>query len=146
MAIEKKKTEVDLEELASAIEDQGEGISFYVDRETGNVVLVTVDSDDKDLPVPREEIEDSARFVLVDPEDTDEAFRDMEDFAATVPHSFLRVQLEDALDGDGPFAGFRGVLKEEPEERKRWFAFKRERLEMRAREWLEAEGFGWRKK
>ena len=84
----------------------------------------------------REEIEDNERFVLVEREATDWAYRDMEEFVGTVTNPALRERLAGALAGKGVFGRFRRTLAETPNERDRWFAFRGARLEERARAWL----------
>jgi hypothetical protein len=64
----------------------------------------------------------------------------MAEFAGTVRDVRLRDRLEVALDGRGAFRRFKNALLDFPAERKRWFAFRDERLRTVAREWLEEEG------
>ena len=98
------------------------------------------DGDDDNLPVSRDELEGASRFVPVEPEETQVAYRDMEEFIATVSRASFRERLEDAIAGKGAFGRFKRVLEDEPPERERWFAFRKARLEVRARQWLVLQG------
>jgi tetratricopeptide (TPR) repeat protein len=132
--------EVDLQELMFALEDRSPGNVWYIDRKTGDLHCASEDLPDEELPVPREELEDDTRFVPVESEETGRAFRDMEEFTETVRQPALRQRLRDALAGKGAFGRFKRVLADHPAERERWFRVRDERLEARAREWLDDIG------
>jgi hypothetical protein len=78
--------------------------------------------------------------MAVDPLPSSVEYGWMEEFAETVAAAALRVRLEEALAGDGPFRRFKDVLAGHPAERERWFAFHDERVREAAREWLEENG------
>ena len=61
----------------------------------------------------------------------------MQDFIATVEDERLAKLLEVAINGKGAFRRFKDVLLNYPEESERWFKFKDDRIEERAREWLD---------
>jgi len=77
------------------------------------------------------------RFVAVPQIDSHEAYRDMEDFIATVRNPHIRELLEVAIMGRGAFRRFKDVLLNYPREEQRWFAFRDARMAERVREWLE---------
>jgi|WetSurMetagenome_2_1015567.scaffolds.fasta_scaffold111942_2 hypothetical protein len=78
------------------------------------------------------------RFIPVPQMDSHEAYRDMEDFSATVRNPHIRELLEVAITGRGAFRRFKDAFYNYPHEEKRWFAFKEARMVERVREWLEA--------
>jgi tetratricopeptide (TPR) repeat protein len=131
---------VDVQDLCVALEDHGDMHTWYLDRETGEVLFVPEDGGADQLPVPKEEIEDSARFLAIEPEASHVVRRDMEEFAATVASRRLRDRLVGAIAGKGAFGRFKRALAEAPAERERWAAFRAERLGRRAREWLATLG------
>ncbi len=135
---------VDLQDLMIAIEDHSPGHDWFLDRQTGELHFLSDDLPDDDLPVDRAELEDDSRFVPVEPEGSDRAYRDMEEFTATVREPALLQRLQDALSGKGAFGRFKRVLAGQPAERERWFEFRNERLEARARTWLEGVGMSAR--
>ncbi len=133
-----KTLKIALDELCWALEDRSAESSWVLDTETGDLLLISDVVDDDDLPVPRTEMEDddTGRFLWIEPEESHEAFRDMEDFVATVSAAQLRGLLEVAISGKGAFRRFKDVLARSPAELERWFGFRQRRLEARARQWL----------
>jgi len=80
------------------------------------------------------------RFISIPAEGSYEGYRDMEAFIATVHNRRLQERLERAISGRGAFRYFKDVLLDYPVERERWFQIKRERLQQRILDWLEAYG------
>ncbi len=133
-----KRLKIDMDKLCWALEDRSGESSWVLDTETGEVLLISNAVDDDDLPVPRTEMEDddTGRFLWIEPEESREAYRDMEDFVATVSAAQLRDLLDVAIAGKGAFRRFKDVLARSPAELERWFEFRQRRLGTRAREWL----------
>ena len=82
------------------------------------------------------EDDDTGRFLWIEPEESREAFRDMDDFVATVSAAQLRDLLDVAIAGKGAFRRYKDVLARSPAELERWFGFRQRRLGTRARERL----------
>jgi len=80
------------------------------------------------------------RFISIPAEGSHEGYRDMEAFIATMHNRRLQERLERAISGRGAFRYFKDVLLDYPVERERWFQIKRERLQQRILDWLEAYG------
>jgi hypothetical protein len=80
------------------------------------------------------------RYILIPPDRSHDAYRDMEAFVETVSNPRLQGRLQYAIHGRGAFRRFKDVLLDFPEERERWFQFERERLYQRIRDWLEEHG------
>ncbi len=133
-----KKLKIALDELCWALEDRSGESAWVLDTETGDLLLISDAVEDDDLPVPRTEMEDddTGRFLWIEPEESRDAFRDMEDFIPTVSGVQLRGLLEVAITGKGAFRRFKDVLARSSAELARWYAFRRQRLETRARAWL----------
>ena len=81
-----------------------------------------------------------ARYVSVPRADSDEAYRDMEDFIAETNNRRLQGRLEEAIRGRHPFRRFKDVLLDYPEDREQWFAFSNSRVRGRTLDWLRGEG------
>ena len=93
-----RKLRIALEGLRQAFDDRSGEYSWVLDTETGEVLLL---SEDSELPLSIEEIEeDQTGFLGIDPEDPREGYRDMEEFRR-----------------------FKDVLIQAPQERERWFRF-----------------------
>ena len=147
------KLRIDQSDLLMAMESHDS--SWYLDRETGEVLMVT--DDDLDLaegedvdPIefPDPEIaeiavaihEGSPRYVAVDPVPSHHGFRIMEDFVATLPDGAAHRELSRALDRRRPFRSFKDALHGFPDVREAWFRYQERRMLKEARGWLEVEG------
>lgn len=136
----KREVPVDLGAVAEALDDHAPGHAWYLDLVTGDVLPVFEDFEDELLPVPREELEESPRFLNIPPRANRDGWRDMAKFVATVGDRALRQRLSDAIEGKGAFGRFKQALLSAPAERDRWFEWEGERLEEEARAWLASEG------
>ncbi len=137
----KKRLKICLDELCSAMEDSSYEHIYYLDLKTGEIVLISDWMDEEEVERLREGIEGSPdRYRQIPKVESYEAYRDMEDFIATVEDEHLAELLEVAINGSGAFRRFKDVLLRYPEERERWFRFKDERMEQRALEWLDGIG------
>ncbi len=79
------------------------------------------------------------RYIAIPKVDSREAYRDMEEFVATVRNPALQQRLYRAISGRGAFRYFKDVLLDYPREQERWFAYRDERMRERVLEWLEDE-------
>ena len=171
----KRRIRIDMKELEGAFELSCDSCHYYLDTETGNVLMVSEDasntietffeeSEIKDQDVKTEfekwlaesdlhnwqqqaarealqvELGYGSRVISVPDQDSHEDYRDMERFVGTVPEGHLRDMLLLALDGRGAFRRFKDVLYRYPEDQKRWYAFKAERLHRQMMDWLEEKG------
>jgi predicted nucleotidyltransferase len=131
--------DVDLDELAEALEDHSADISYghswWLDPSTGEVKLYSADADEEtadDL--------DDAGLIFIEPMPSSVGYSDMEDFIELVPDRRPRDLLERAIEGRGAFRRFKDTLFEFPELREEWFAFRDARARRRATEWLTHHG------
>jgi len=137
----RKSLDINVDELCEAMEDSSYEHDYYLDLETGEILFVSEDMDDEETGKLREQIEeDYERYERIPKAESDEGYRDMVDFIATVEDKHLAELLEVAINGSGAFRRFKDVLLRYPEERERWFWFKDDRTEERAREWLDDIG------
>jgi hypothetical protein len=92
-----KKLPVDLGELQLALEDYDGGLglhTYWFDRQTGDVVFLTEDLEEQDELRKQIEEDTDDRFVQIEPIDSNDGFRIMQDFVETMPPSRLRAKLE----------------------------------------------------
>jgi hypothetical protein len=108
-----KQLPIDLELVRIAFEDAGG--TWVLDGETGEVLRG----------------EASERYLAI-PDQRAAAERDRAEFIASIEDHRLRALLHGGRFDD--------VLREHPEERERWVAFRREHVERRILRWLESEG------
>ncbi len=149
------KIEINWMELDAAFQSSSFEMRYYLDLETGDVVMVTDEiagylEDPPDWELSdwmKEAIEEArqveagygTRYIRVPQADTREDYRDMERFISTVHNSELRDRLWQAIEGRGAFRYFKDVLAEHPAEREQWFSFKDRCIYERVADWLESE-------
>lgn len=151
----KLRLPVDLNDLVGALTSDDHMIETYryLDRETGKVVVLQgedMPDDDlngdagEELGEKDDEFRKQAklveahpeRFIHIEPIESHESVRIMEDFLDEVKVEMIRKRLRRALVGHKPFRAFKFVLEEYPDLRQRWFDFEAERHLAAAREWL----------
>jgi hypothetical protein len=132
-----RQLRVDLEQLAMALEDASAEINWCLDSATGEVILLSTDTElDAEI-----EADESGRYVPIPHADSRVGYEEMQDFIETVPNVHFRELLEVSTQGRGAFRRFKDTVGRDPAELQRWFAFRNQRLEQRAREWLADNGF-----
>jgi predicted nucleotidyltransferase len=122
---------VDLADLCEALEDHTDEHEWWIDPATGDVQLWSAFLSEEGEVHPEER-----GLVLVDPIDSGESYRDMEDFATRAGDSRAKDLLLRSLAGRGAFRRFKDTLFEFPELRAAWFRFHDARVQRRAIEWL----------
>jgi hypothetical protein len=162
-----RSLKVDLAELLMVFDSNWGEMSHYLDLETGRVVTVSVETrcqleaiyeethelgaflQQSNLPewqkealLEADQVEAGygTRYIAVPEADSNEGYRDMEDFIATVRDERLQDRLWRAIGGRGAFRRFKDVLGGHFHERERWFEFQETRLLQRVLEWLKEEG------
>lgn len=150
-----------LDEIAGLMDMQTSEMTYYFDRETGDIVLVTYDtarraeSDEplSELPVwQREEIEiarsvernEGDRYVSLPTEFEIHAWSMMERFALSYPDDRISDALYEAIHGSGAFRFFRSTLRRLNIEDE-WYAYKDEALREMAAGWCEVNDIPYEK-
>ena len=147
-----RRLEIDLEEVAAALESSREMNEFFLDLATGEVVVIPAELLEQDwleedpadlpaweqalLPVVREIQEGSERYARVPQVPSYEIYNLMVEFAETVTDRRLYQLLVVALDGKGAFGRFKRVLADYPAERERWYRMKQAVMTEWVKEWL----------
>jgi len=139
-----RKLTIDFNELLFAMEDTDNGldepVEYYLDTETGDILLMHEDLDDAEEV--RELIESGLgeRFRLIEPLESRDRFRIMENFVLSLPESRLKTRLSDALSRKKPFRHFRDIVHEDLAVRDQWFTFQNQALAQHARDLLASLG------
>ena len=138
----RRKVRVDPQELRFAMEDASYEHRYFLDTETGDVILASEMFDDEETQQQLTEIDEAepGRYLQVLRADSREGYDDMQDFIDTVSDGHLQELLNVAIQGRGAFRRFKDVLARHPAEQERWFDFHARRLEARVREWVAEEG------
>ena len=144
--------EIDWTGLSHAFESGSAEAHFYLDRQTGKVIMVADEAlryaeTSPYMPMPewmqnavwaaaqvREDC--GKRYIPIPQADTADEYRDMEAFIPTVGDARLQSELWRAIRGTGVFRRFRDVLAIHLPERLRWLAFKENRVQARINDWL----------
>jgi Uncharacterised protein family (UPF0158)/Nucleotidyltransferase domain len=124
-------TEVDLDDLAQALEDHSYEHSWWLDPKTGEVVLWSNYLEEQGEPDP-----ESRGLRPIDPLPSHEGYEEMQEFIERVRDPYARDLLERAIAGRGAFRRFKDTLLDFPSLRDAWFRFHDARLERRAIDWL----------
>ena len=165
-----RQLDIDVQELEEALDNAFPEHHFFLDLETGRIVLLTDETSraleelyaelpagadveeairQRDMPDwQREEVcladqvetGYGTRFIRIEPSDSRSGYRDMEEFIATVQDAYLQERLGRAINGRHPFRSFKEVLDSYPHERERWFEFKDVQVHQHALEWLADHG------
>jgi len=106
----------------------------YLDRETGDIILVS-DGVDEDMIPP--DLEDNPRYLLIEPIESSDGFRIMEDFVATIDDEAVAERLASALQRPKPFRRFKDALFDDVALRDAWFAFEAAAHARLAPQWRE---------
>lgn len=133
---------VDFEELRFAMEDASYEHQYFLDTETGEVILISEYDDDEESTQRLEAIDEAepGRYPQVPRAESSDGYQDMREFIDTVGDKQFQQLLEVAIHGKGAFRRFKNVLARDPAEQHRWFAFQMERMDTPVREWLADEG------
>lgn len=160
-----KKVSVDLGDLIMAFQDRTGYSEYYLDSDTGNIIMVTPDVEYEmqgldletitDQNQLKEEIKEkpdwiqemisdafwaltdkSGRFIQVENPYPYAGYSDMEAFIQEVTDFSLAKRLGVAIKGKGAFRLFKDALSDHPEARQAWFKFSDRRWQQRAVEWL----------
>jgi uncharacterized protein UPF0158 len=107
-----RKVQVDLDELCAAIDVASFEHRYFLDTETGEVILVSDMSDEDEVQQQLAKIDaaDRGRYLEVPRAESHEGYGDMEDFVATLRDERLQELLEVAIQGRGAFRRFKDVL------------------------------------
>ena len=128
-------TAVDLEEIASALQDQESyEHRWLIDPASGEIVFWTRDCGiDGQNPVDLDDLD----LTGIDPLPSYVWYEDMADFAEGISDETAGRRLARAIRGRGAFRRFKDELQEEyPDLLDVWYAFRDARAQRRAVEWL----------
>lgn len=136
---ELKLTKQQFQEIVDAHDMNIEGIEYFLNIETGDVVtLRTFDMDEEDEEL-NEVIEEGFNeiYFRLPVRESDEGYMDMEEFAATIEDKKLRSSLIHILNGGKrKFRRFKDALSSNREQLERYYLFIEERNRRRVTDWL----------
>jgi hypothetical protein len=132
-----RELELNFDDLSFAFEDPASDSSYYLDLDTGSIIMVRHDLDDvSDL---RGQIElEPERYVFIPKPNENQLELDVQDFAFRVTDPKLKSMIELALESPNKYASLRAVLQKFPGEMENWQEWKKQGARQRALRWLEA--------
>lgn len=130
-----------LQEIVDAYDMYVEGIEFFLNIETGDVIMLrTFDMDEEDEELS-EIIEEgfNETYFRIPERVTDEGYADMMEFAATIEDKKLHSTLMNILSGGKRmFRRFKDALSSDSEQLERYYQFVEEQNRKRVFDWLES--------
>jgi hypothetical protein len=136
---------IDLDKLINALEDHSDSFDYFLDLENGNVISLSKDFSEEEFeedPIDvngynHEIVENNRdRFIFINPIDSRESFKIMEDFVSTILNDLIKNTLNIALSKRKPFRNFKDELNHLPEIQKEWHKYHDIEMEIIACEWL----------
>lgn len=133
-----KSIKVNWSSLETAFERNAPELHSFIDRETGDIVVV-VDGRIEDEENQHRIAAEPERFVKIDPASSREQYRWMERFVASLADGQLREKLLQSIDGKGAFRRFKDVLLGYPDDRERWFNYRSSLLHHHINQWFKGK-------
>ncbi|OGU16668.1 MAG: hypothetical protein A2X61_10820 [Ignavibacteria bacterium GWB2_35_12] len=127
-----------IREIASELEC---GMVCYCKIENQELVSIVdfdhhIYAEEEDWAEQIEKIEkEREKYLMIEPMDSHESFRVMDDFIETVDNDKLAHELKIALEKKQPFQNFKYVINNSGEYREKWFKFR----EQKYNEWVEQQ-------
>lgn len=131
--------DIDLCELTFAFEDPSSDSHYYLDLETGSLVLIRPELDD--LSELREQVEtENNRYLYVPKPAPNQVDLDLMDFLMAISDEKLKSLLPVAMEARDKFAACRALLGQFPGQPEKWQDWRKQGARQRALRWLEAQG------
>ena len=114
--------------------------AYYLDRETGALILFNEEfKDDPDYGIP-EDIQDNPRYLHITPFQSYETYSIMEDFIDTLEPGKIADRMTRAINGKKPFRHFKDTLSDYPGLSEQWFQFEETALTRMTDAWCKDYG------
>jgi hypothetical protein len=132
---EVNKLQIDMNYLLFAWQDDSPDTAYYLDSDTGSVVLVQRDLDD--LDDLRDDIElHPNRYLYIPKPDPMQPELDLSDFIFSVADQHLKDLLSVACEGPNKMAACKKLLSAQGDELKRWEKWREDAARERVKRWL----------
>ena len=142
-----KAIKIDWDELESAFDNKNEELVYYLDRVSGQIVLVGEGGDDfddeqdviDDASLPDAAARNDITRIYIESPDSVELLLWMRDFLRDTDdlEAEIRGRLQEAVDVPEPVPAIRQVLDEAGEVRDRWYGYRSDRLHKAIKAWLD---------
>lgn len=136
------ETSIDVDALARAMDEMAADKKYFFDEKTGEIILVSAKAPIEELQRIKERFDkEPTRYKIIPKVSSRDSYKDMEEFISTIKDGKLKSRLFQAIQGEGAFKGFRDIIERSPQEKEKWFDFKRDRSKKRALDFLTEIGF-----
>ncbi|MBD3920217.1 hypothetical protein H8B09_15735 [Paenibacillus sp. PR3] len=138
-----KVTKMQFKELVDTYDDNVEGMEFFLNIETGEIVMLSDYGDDEEQEQLNELVEEgfNITYFRVPHRDSHEGYKEMVYFTDTIKDRALQSELYEVLDGGRRiFRRFKDELSSNKEELERYYRYLESRNRERILDWLEAIG------
>ena len=133
-----RELDVDLAQLAFAFEDPLPDSHYYLDLDTGSLLLIRPELDD--VAELREDVEtENARYLYVPKPALNQIELDLTDFLLTISDEKLKLLLPVAMEARDKFSACRSLLSQFPGQLDKWQEWRQQGARQRALRWLEAQ-------
>lgn len=130
---------IDLAELSFAFEDPASDSHYYLDLETGSLILIRPELDD--LSDLRSQVEtENTRYLYVPKPAPNQVDLDLMDFLMAISDEKLKSLLPVAMEARDKFGACRALLSQFPGQLEKWHDWRKQGARQRALRWLEAQG------
>jgi hypothetical protein len=133
---------ISLAGLTNALEDHCYYTHYYLDRETGDIIVQSEnDLSERDeihgaIESPFPSYDSGERFIPLEPMESRRGLDVLEEFAARLPDGGARDRVVAALSKRKPYRNFKDALYDEPGLLERWMSENRPLLREIAEAWL----------
>jgi hypothetical protein len=135
------KIKIDADMLANALEDNSETYNWFLDKQTGEIIMCADElAPDQRSKQDAEKIESQPeRFLCIEPLESHVSFGAMQDFVAELEDNETKKALINSMNFRNPFQAFKDALRGYPDMRQQWFEFHNQWMLEKAKEWLQEE-------
>jgi len=134
---------VDVRALIEALQDRARDTVHLLDKRMGTVF--SIKASELNTPKVRDILafrqKEPARFAEIPKLPTEEVYKDMKAFLASLKDNKLREKIDRVIEGGGgTYRDFLDALEGKELAKESWFRFREERMRSRIRSWLKTVG------
>ncbi|MGA1875023.1 MAG: UPF0158 family protein [bacterium] len=130
-----KKIRVEIPDLIEALENEWEGIYYYLDLLSGEIVKVSEDYC-ADETASQIDYSDSEKFLIIPPLSPEERIKIRENFLKLIDDENIRDKLELALTHRGPLRKFVEIVRSHDEVQRKWKQFQEKNMKVLIKKWI----------
>ena len=126
---------VELPDLIEALENEYEGIYYYLNLLSGEIVKVSEDYC-ADETAAQIDYSDSEKFLKILPLPSEERIKIREKFLKMIDDENIRDKLELALTHRGPLRKFAEIVRSYDEVQRKWKQFQEQNMKVHIQKWI----------